>query len=93
MTWDPTVRLSMSSVLIGGVIHKIQSSDVNQMSLQRFMSLPNMQKVKQCLILFTILLVFLLSCCAYMGLLLYANYYDCDPLSSEVFCVIEMTIV
>lgn len=84
MSWDPTVRLTMASVIIGGTLHKIQSSDVNQMSLQRFMSLPNMKSVKHCMILFTILLIFLLSCCCYMGLLVYANYHDCDPLLSKV---------
>lgn len=84
LTWDPTVRLSMVSVILGGTLHKIQSNDVNQMSLQRFLSLPDLGKVKQCMILFSILLVFLLSCCCYMGLLSYATYYDCDPLSTKV---------
>uniref|UniRef100_T1PAY5 Sodium:solute symporter family protein n=1 Tax=Musca domestica TaxID=7370 RepID=T1PAY5_MUSDO len=84
MTWDPTVRLSMTSVIIGGTLHKIQSSDVNQMSLQRFLSLPDMGKVKQCMFLFTTLLVFLLFCCCYMGLLSYASFYDCDPLVTKL---------
>ncbi|XP_065361418.1 sodium-coupled monocarboxylate transporter 1 isoform X3 [Calliphora vicina] len=84
LSWDPTVRLSMSAILVGSVLHKIQSNDVNQMSLQRFMSLPDTGKVKQCLILFTILLMFLLFCCCYMGLLTYATYYDCDPLSTKL---------
>lgn len=78
------MRLSMVSVILGGTLHKIQSNDVNQMSLQRFLSLPDLGKVKQCMILFSILLVFLLSCCCYMGLLSYATYYDCDPLSTKV---------
>ncbi|XP_073839726.1 sodium-coupled monocarboxylate transporter 2-like [Musca autumnalis] len=84
LTWDPTVRLSMTAVIIGGTLHKIQSSDVNQMSLQRFLSLPDMGKVKQCVILFTTLLIFLLFCCCYMGLLSYASFYDCDPLVTKL---------
>lgn len=84
MTLDPTVRLSIGAVLLGGTLHKIQSSDVNQVSIQRFLSLPNMQKVKQCMFLFTSLLMILLFCCCYMGLLTYATYYDCDPLSTKV---------
>ena len=84
LTWDPTVRLSLSAVTLGTLLHKIQSNDVNQMSIQRFMSLPDKNKVKQCLILFTIFLMFLLFCCCYMGLLTYATYYDCDPLSTKV---------
>lgn len=84
LTLDPTVRLSMGAVLLGGTLHKIQSSDVNQVSIQRFLSLPNMQKVKQCMFLFTSLLMILLFCCCYMGLLTYATYYNCDPLSTKV---------
>uniref|UniRef100_A0A1I8QA67 Sodium-coupled monocarboxylate transporter 1 n=1 Tax=Stomoxys calcitrans TaxID=35570 RepID=A0A1I8QA67_STOCA len=84
LTWDPTVRLSAVSVFLGSTLHKIQSNDVNQMSLQRFNSLPSMEKVKQCMIIFTILLMCLLFCCCYMGLLSYAAYHDCDPLSTKL---------
>lgn len=84
LTFDPTVRLSMAAILLGGTLHKIQSSDVNHISVQRFLSLPNMQKVKQSMFLFTSLLIILLFCCCYMGLLTYATYYNCDPLSTKV---------
>ncbi|XP_017848103.1 sodium-coupled monocarboxylate transporter 1 isoform X4 [Drosophila busckii] len=82
-TWDPTVRLSMLSVIVGGTLHKIQSSDVNQVSIQRFLSLPSYKHAKQSMLLFTLLLIFLLSCCSYMGLVTYAVYHDCDPLSTK----------
>ncbi|XP_017855882.1 PREDICTED: sodium-coupled monocarboxylate transporter 1 isoform X1 [Drosophila arizonae] len=81
-TWDPTVRLSMVSVIVGGTLHKIQSSDVNQVSIQRFLSLPSYKHAKQCMFLYTVLLIFLLSCCSYMGLVTYAVYQDCDPIST-----------
>jgi len=84
LTWDPTVRLSMLSVILGGTLHKIQSSDVNQVSIQRFLSLPSYQHAKRCMLIFTLLLVFLLSCCSYMGLVSYAVYHDCDPISTKV---------
>ncbi|KRF83041.1 sodium-coupled monocarboxylate transporter 1 isoform X1 [Drosophila virilis] len=83
-TWDPTVRLSMLSVIVGGTLHKIQSSDVNQVSIQRFLSLPSYKHAKQSMLLFTILLIFLLSCCSYMGLVTYAVYHDCDPISTKL---------
>ncbi|XP_023176123.2 sodium-coupled monocarboxylate transporter 1 isoform X4 [Drosophila hydei] len=83
-TWDPTVRLSMLSVLVGGTLHKIQSSDVNQVSIQRFLSLPSYKHAKQCMFLYTVLLIFLLSCCSYMGLVTYAAYHDCDPISTRL---------
>lgn len=84
LTWDPTVRLSMLSVILGGTLHKIQSSDVNQVSIQRFLSLPSYEHAKRCMLVFTVLLIFLLSCCSYMGLVSYAVYHDCDPISTKV---------
>ncbi|XP_070142745.1 sodium-coupled monocarboxylate transporter 1 isoform X4 [Drosophila kikkawai] len=83
-TWDPTVRLSMLSVIVGGTLHKIQSSDVNQVSIQRFLSLPSYDHAKRCMFIFTLLLIFLLSCCNYMGLVSYAVYHDCDPISTKL---------
>ncbi|XP_032593224.1 sodium-coupled monocarboxylate transporter 1 isoform X1 [Drosophila grimshawi] len=82
-TWDPTVRLSMLSVIVGGTLHKIQSSDVNQVSIQRFLSLPSYKHAKQCIFIYNVLLIFLLSCCCYMGLVIYAAYHDCDPISTK----------
>ncbi|EDW34022.1 GL21802 [Drosophila persimilis] len=83
-TWDPTVRLSMLSVIVGGTLHKIQSSDVNQISIQRFLSLPSYEHAKRCMQVFTLLLIFLLSCCCYMGLVSYAVYHECDPISTKL---------
>lgn len=83
-TWDPTVRLSMLSVIVGGTLHKIQSSDVNQVSIQRFLSLPSYKHAKQSMLIFTVLLIFLLSCCCYIGLVAYAVYHDCDPISTKL---------
>uniref|UniRef100_A0A0A1X1M8 Sodium-coupled monocarboxylate transporter 1 n=1 Tax=Zeugodacus cucurbitae TaxID=28588 RepID=A0A0A1X1M8_ZEUCU len=83
-TWDPTVRLSMLAVFVGGSLHKIQSSAVNQICIQRYLSLPSLQKAKQTVILFNIMLIFLMLCCCYMGLLAYASYYDCDPISTKL---------
>ncbi|XP_033165305.1 sodium-coupled monocarboxylate transporter 1 isoform X4 [Drosophila mauritiana] len=88
-TWDPTVRLSMLSVILGGTLHKIQSSDVNQVSIQRFLSLPSYEHAKRCMLVFTVLLIFLLSCCSYMGLVSYAVYHDCDPISTKLAAAVD----
>ncbi|XP_043064898.1 sodium-coupled monocarboxylate transporter 1 isoform X4 [Drosophila ficusphila] len=88
-TWDPTVRLSMLSVILGGTLHKIQSSDVNQVSIQRFLSLPSYNHAKWCMFAFTLLLMFLLACCNYMGLVSYAVYHDCDPISTKLAAAVD----
>ncbi|XP_026848255.1 sodium-coupled monocarboxylate transporter 1 isoform X4 [Drosophila persimilis] len=81
-TMDPTVRLSVFSVFVGGVIFKLQSTSINQATVQRFMSLPSLKHIKQTLYTFSIGLILLYCGCIYIGLVCYATYYDCDPMST-----------
>lgn len=46
-TWDPTVRSAMLAAFVGGSLHKLQSSAVNQICIQRYLSLPSLKKAKQ----------------------------------------------
>ncbi|XP_061395160.1 sodium-coupled monocarboxylate transporter 1-like, partial [Musca vetustissima] len=84
LTFDPTVRMGIFAVLIGGTMLKIQHTCIMQPAVQRFLSLPGMKEVKQCLIIFILGLVFILGMCIYMGLLAYAHYYDCDPITTKL---------
>lgn len=81
---DPTVRLSILAVVIGGTFHKIQSTAINQIIVQRFMALPTKEDCKKCMYLFIFLLIVLMGSCVYVGLILYATYYDCDPVVTGV---------
>lgn len=81
---DPTVRLSVFSVFVGGTIFKLQSTSINQATVQRFMSLPTLKSIKQTLITFSIGLTLLYLGCVYVGLVCYATYFDCDPMSTGV---------
>ncbi|XP_065361495.1 sodium-coupled monocarboxylate transporter 1 isoform X4 [Calliphora vicina] len=82
LTFDPTVRMSVFSVFVGGTFFKLQNTSINQPTIQRFMSLPNIQKIKETLYTFSIGLTLLYMVCIYVGLLAYATYYDCDPMST-----------
>ncbi|XP_068156265.1 sodium-coupled monocarboxylate transporter 1-like isoform X2 [Drosophila tropicalis] len=79
---DPTVRMSVLSVFLGGTFFKLQSTSINQTIIQRFMSLPSIKHVKQTLFIFTIGITLLYAGCVYVGLVCYATYYDCDPMST-----------
>ncbi|KAH8293445.1 hypothetical protein KR054_000584, partial [Drosophila jambulina] len=81
-TMDPTVRLSVFSVFVGGTFFKLQSTSINQATVQRFMSLPSLKAIKQTLFTFSIGLTLLYCGCVYVGLVCYATYYDCDPMST-----------
>lgn len=50
--------------------------------IQRYLSLPTLADAKKALWIFIFGVLILLSLCAYCGLLIYATYYDCDPLTT-----------
>ncbi|KRF83045.1 sodium-coupled monocarboxylate transporter 1 isoform X3 [Drosophila virilis] len=79
---DPTVRMSVFSVFVGGTFFKLQNTSINQATIQRFMSLPSLKQIKQTLFTFSIGLILLYMSCVYVGLVCYATYYDCDPMTT-----------
>lgn len=93
LTLDPTVRMSVLSVFVGGTFFKLQNTSINQPTIQRFVALSSMKKIKMALITFSIGLMLLLSCCIYVGLLTYATYYDCDPVSTGVSYSLRLSII
>ncbi|KAJ8966541.1 hypothetical protein NQ317_008850, partial [Molorchus minor] len=50
-------------------------------TLLRYLSLPNEKQSKLSVLLFTIGVSFFVWICCYAGILVYATYYGCDPLS------------
>lgn len=50
--------------------------------VQRYMSLPNIKKARRAIAIFTVGIILFVSVCCYAGLLIYAKYWDCDPLTS-----------
>lgn len=46
------------------------------------MSLPNMRKARRAIAIFTVGIILFVSVCCYAGLLIYAKYFKCDPLTS-----------
>lgn len=50
--------------------------------IQRYLSLPSLKSARKALLLFLIGTTAVLSLCCYNGLLIYAMYHDCDPLST-----------
>lgn len=84
VTLDPTIRYSVISVYGAGFLYWIQSSTGNQSMLQRYLSLPTLRAARKALIYFFFGLIVMVLCFVYNGLLLYAKYYDCDPLTTKL---------
>lgn len=69
-------------MLIGGSIYYVQITCGNQAMMQRFLSVPSIKAAKHSLILYTGGIVFIYLMTLYNGLLIYAKYHDCDPLTT-----------
>lgn len=52
--------------------------------VQRYMSLPNIKKARTAIAIFTVGIILFVSVCCYAGLLIYAKYWKCDPLTSNM---------
>lgn len=75
-------RQTFWSVLIGGFFYWTSFNSVNQTMVQRYMSLPNIKKARTAIAIFTVGIILFISVCCYAGLLVYAKFAKCDPLTS-----------
>uniref|UniRef100_A0A1B0CA85 Sodium/solute symporter n=2 Tax=Lutzomyia longipalpis TaxID=7200 RepID=A0A1B0CA85_LUTLO len=81
---DPRTRNTIFSVVIGGMAYWLKSNAISQNMIQRYLSLPTLSAARKSLWIFTIGVSVLILMCCYCGLLIYATYYDCDPLTTKL---------
>nr|CAD7595853.1 unnamed protein product [Timema genevievae] len=81
---DPTVRHTFWSVTIGNYFSWLSSSAVNQAMVQRCLALPNITKANYTIVILTIGIACIVSMSCYTGLLIYATFADCDPVSARL---------
>nr|XP_029718737.1 sodium-coupled monocarboxylate transporter 1-like [Aedes albopictus]XP_029718738.1 sodium-coupled monocarboxylate transporter 1-like [Aedes albopictus]XP_029718739.1 sodium-coupled monocarboxylate transporter 1-like [Aedes albopictus] len=79
---DPTERNTFWNLFIGGTFFWTSTNATNQNMIQRYLSLPSLRSARKALVLFLVGTTAVLSLCCYNGLLIYAMYHDCDPLST-----------
>ncbi|XP_053611489.1 sodium-coupled monocarboxylate transporter 1-like [Plodia interpunctella] len=84
--WDPNPlsRHTIWSLVVGGVVYWLQANAVNQTMVQRYLALPTLRGAKWAVFLFCIGLSILYCFCIYCGLLIYARFYNCDPLQTKL---------
>lgn len=81
---NPTVRHTLWSQLVGGVFYWTQTNAVSQNMIQRYLALPTLASARKALALFCLGVLVLMGLCSYNGLLMYATYKQCDPLTTKV---------
>ncbi|XP_030373601.1 sodium-coupled monocarboxylate transporter 1 isoform X2 [Scaptodrosophila lebanonensis] len=84
LSFDHKTRISLFAMLIGNIPYGMQNFGGNQVITQRYLSLPGLKEVKHAFTLFITGITLLNAICFYNGLLLYATYHDCDPLTTKL---------
>ncbi|KAK4880273.1 hypothetical protein RN001_008419 [Aquatica leii] len=79
---DPLSRHTVWALVIGGSVYWLQASAVNQNMVQRYLSLPTFKSSRRALWCFVVGIFILLILCSYSGMLIYATYHKCDPLTT-----------
>lgn len=84
MRLDPTIRHSFWTIIVGGTIFWVNVNGLNQNMIQRYMALKDVKTARKGQVIYVIgvtIMIFLSVC---NGLLLYATYHDCDPLTTKL---------
>ncbi|UJR32988.1 hypothetical protein I4U23_020450 [Adineta vaga] len=83
VSFDPRVRHTIWSLIIGGGFNSLSTYSFNQTQVQRYMCVRTTRGAKQALFINAAgaALVIILSCL--IGIILYAYYADCDPYTAR----------
>lgn len=81
---NPTIRHTIWSQIIGGFVYWIQTNAVSQNMIQRYLALPTLRAGQTALWIFVGGVITLMLLCSYNGLLIYATYQHCDPLTTRL---------
>ncbi|GAB6024590.1 hypothetical protein CHUAL_009738 [Chamberlinius hualienensis] len=80
--WSPYSQYSLWTMTIGNVFYRIAMAILNQSLMQRYLSNKTLKQaqISSAIVSFGITLIEL--CLILIGILIYAKYYQCDPLLS-----------
>lgn len=84
MRLDPTIRHSFWTLVIGGTIFWVNVNGLNQNMIQRYMALKDVRTARKGQMIYVVGVTLMIFLCVYNGLLLYAFYHDCDPLTTKL---------
>ncbi|KAI4465465.1 sodium-coupled monocarboxylate transporter [Holotrichia oblita] len=78
---DPTIRHTFWTVSIGNYFAWLASCSINQAMVQRCLAMPSLAKAHVTVGILVVGIMTLVSMCCYMGLLIFAAYHKCDPVT------------
>lgn len=80
---DPRTRHTVWSLLIGGSMNSLATYGFNQTQVQRYMCVRTTRGAKQALFINAVGAAIVITLCSFIGIILYAFYSECDPLTSK----------
>ncbi|KAH1014501.1 hypothetical protein HUJ05_012357 [Dendroctonus ponderosae] len=86
---DPTVRHSWLSLILGGGITFLSLYAVNQIQVQRYLTIKDLKRAQFALWWNWPILTSLSLCTSFAGLSIYSKYYNCDPVSAQYISSID----
>ncbi|OXU26138.1 hypothetical protein TSAR_003324 [Trichomalopsis sarcophagae] len=87
---DPTVRHTWWGLIIGGLFTFLSLFGVNQVQVQRMMTLKSLKAARKAFWLNWPILTCLSILTCFSGLAMYSRYYNCDPLMSKRIALPDM---
>ncbi|XP_058797241.1 sodium-coupled monocarboxylate transporter 2-like isoform X2 [Phymastichus coffea] len=81
---SPLKRYSFWGMTLGMYFSSLSRYTIAQKFVQRFLTIKQEQDVKKAAYLTGAGVIFLQSCCILYGLLVYATYHNCDPLTTHL---------
>ncbi|XP_075990715.1 sodium-coupled monocarboxylate transporter 2-like [Anticarsia gemmatalis] len=82
MDLDPTIRHTFWSTVFGNYFSWLASCSVNQAMVQRCLALSSLKRARITIYIMAVGLFIIVSLCCYTGLVIYATFATCDPLST-----------
>uniref|UniRef100_T1HT05 Uncharacterized protein n=1 Tax=Rhodnius prolixus TaxID=13249 RepID=T1HT05_RHOPR len=83
MTLDPKIRITFWSLLFGSNFLTLSQYGTNPAAFQRYLSMPDLKKAQRSVFFLYFGMSFSLFLTAIIGLILYAAYRGCDPVSTK----------
>lgn len=81
---SPTVRHSIWTVVIGGTVYWVTMFCANQFAIQKYLSVSSIDQARRALWFSSISLILIFSINFYTGMIIYAEYHNCDPLKNQI---------